>query len=473
MASFGAAIGLIILATDPFAQATISLYSCARNGTDPAIIPRANNFTVVMEGPTMMDSHNFDTAMQLASYRGILEPPQNRSVSVDISCTSGNCTFPADAGVTLSSVTMCSGAWDISDRITASKGDNGYVYSLPSNISLTGPSTFAMGYIQTPDTGFRASESDVWNRTSILDVYLLSMVRDNSTECELPQCTSLYPLRGKYKPSAFVFSLFPCVQTVSANVQHGYYTEKVVSEEYLHYISNGNGAIYQLAVNQTIINGTWGNCVATQDPTESNTIPVLVKSDYSANPSHVWHAPECVFEFSGGFFLGQFLGPTFFSTRSQQALRPPSWVSQLWRNGTTDTDLVAKFAEGLAISIGARMRAGARGPDMLREARGTTQLAKTCIRIHWEYIAFFAAIFILEALFLVSVIIMSYKSKLHSDWKSSALAVAFLSAGHRRGGEGSTENIESEETLRDMADNLEVQLESDSGHWRLRTNRNS
>ncbi|OAA56121.1 hypothetical protein ISF_07719 [Cordyceps fumosorosea ARSEF 2679] len=165
--------------------------------------------------------------------------------------------------------------------------------------------------------------------------------------------------------------------------------------------------------------------------------------------------------------MGTFLGETFFTPRFWVGL--PAWVSGLWRNGSTDINLVTKFAEGLATSIGAQMRTAAVGPSMLREARGTTLVEKTCIRIHWGYITFFAVVFVLEVLFLGSVMVLSYRSRLHADWKSSTLAVAFLSSASLRRGGWSPENPESEESLRDAARSVKASLNDDSGTWQLRT----
>lgn len=405
----------------------------------------------------------FNIAMQLASYRGVLEPPANSSASVSVSCTTGNCTFPQDGGAAFTSLTMCSQAWDITDRVRAQDSKSGYIYSLNSDLSVRQGSTFNMSYVSVPDTSFKESNDNPWNRTSVLDVYILSMVEDSSADCKPPLCTPFSIYSTNFRPAAFVFSLLPCVQTFSASLVHGRYSEKVMSEEYLHYAS----LKYQLLMNRTMTNGTWEQCTSTDKPNETNTIPVLLGPDSLATQSPVWSSPECVFEFYGGNYLGSFLGSTFFTPTQLAVLT--AWKSQLWRNASTDIDLVTKFANGLATSIGAQMRTGATGPDMLREARGTTLVEKTCIRIHWGYISFLAAMFVLEVLFLCAVMVMGSRSRLYADWKSSTLAVAFLSAGASQGGGWPADNPESEDSLQEAARSINVSINDDSGHWRLRT----
>ncbi|EGX88750.1 hypothetical protein CCM_08796 [Cordyceps militaris CM01] len=469
LASLGAALALVILVTDPFAQATISLSNCPQNGTDTASIPRASNYTLDLEHYNQMMADTFNLPMQLAAYRGILEPPANSSVSVSVSCTTGNCTFPEDGGATFTSLTMCSQTWDISDRIQVNHTSNGYVYSLGSKSTIQGGDSIRMSYVKMPDTSFKESDSNPWNRTSVLDVYILSMVKDNSTTCKAPLCTLVPQYNARFRPAAFVFSLFPCVQTFAANMDRGQYSEKVISEEYLHYIAPSKAGMFQLPVNRTMLNGTWGQCAGTDKPSDTNTVTVFSGPflENSPSPSAVWYSPECVFEFYGGLYLALFLGDTFFTNSKLSGTT--AWQSYLWRNGSTETGLVAKFASGLATSLGAQMRIGATGPSMLREARGTTIVEKTCIRIHWGYITFFGVVFLLEVLFLGIVMIMGYRSKLHADWKSSTLAVAFLSAGSSTRGGWPARNPESQDSLREAAQSVKASLTEDAGHWQLQT----
>ncbi|KAM3440166.1 hypothetical protein NHJ13734_003439 [Beauveria thailandica] len=466
LASFGAALALIILAADPFAQATISLYSCPRGGLEIASIPRANNFTAKREKYSYVVYNTFDISMQLASYRGVLEPPANSSASVSVSCTTGNCTFPEDNGATFTSLTMCAQTWDISDRMKARNGTLGYTYYVGSDQMIGEKAYFNMSSRKAPGTSFLESSGSLWNRTSVIDVYIMSMVKDNSTNCKPPLCGYSTDRSAMFRPSAFVFSLVPCLQTFSASLIRGQYSEKVISEEYLHYIPPGYG-YFQLSPNRTMVNGTMKQCTGTENPDDVNTIPVYKSYNESVSAPRLWYSPECVYEFYGGGELADFLEFTFFS--EQRLSRQPAWVNQLWRNGTTDLALVTDFANGLATSLSALMRTAATGPNMLREARGTTLVEKTCIRIHWGYISFFASVFVLEALFLGAVIVMGYRSRLHVDWKSSTLAVAFLSAGNSRSGGWRVKNPESEGSLQEAARSIKASLDDVSGHWQLRT----
>ncbi|KAJ3496843.1 hypothetical protein NLG97_g2356 [Lecanicillium saksenae] len=474
--SFGAMLAIVALITDPFAQATISLDSCQRNGSDIASIPRANHYTVTEEALFRYNpSSGVSEKMQLAAYIGALNPAANSSLSVPVLCTTGNCTYHADGNATFSTLTMCSSTWSADEDITSLEKSDGWTWSLGFGNEITQQSskTFNASFITLPNTTRSSNDGSLWNSTSLLDVFILSMVRANDSNCDLPECTQIYQLNGeRYKPKGFTFSLFPCVKTFSAGYTAGKYSEQVISEDYLHYFPDRY--VFQLAVDRTIINGTWRPCTATESLNDSNTIQVWppeeqqshLKIQDRSDKTNKWYAPECVFEFNRPEKLSKFLGNTFFTDNRVEA---STWANKLWRNGTTSLELVTAFADGLAISMGAEIRKGAVGPDMLREARGTTVLTKTCIRVHWSYLSFFAALFVLELLFLLVVIVLTHRSQLNADWKSSTLAVAFLGGGRARRKEWPVDRPESERSLRHAAKDVKVSLVSHSGDWKLAT----
>ncbi len=376
---------------------------------------------------------------------------------------------------------MCSQAWDITDRIRAEKSSSsyGYEYSLGPDIATTGDG-LNMSFVAGPHTSFKDSAESLWNHTSLLDVYIMSMLWDNSTDCKPPLCGKYYSGRNihQFRPSAFVFSLSPCVQTFYASVVRGVYSEKVISEEYLHHMPQyPRGSMWQLAMNRSIINGKWQQCTGTATPNEINTVRVdsIPAGIGSFWIPHNYYPPECVFEFYQGYYLADFLGTSFFSpATSHSSIESKPLDGQLWRHGTTDIDVVTSFAKGLALAISTQMRTDTTGPEMLREVRGTTLVEKTCIRIHWGYIAFFAVVFTLEVLFLGTVVVMGSRSRLHTDWKSSALAVAFLSAGESQKGGWPAENFESDESLQEAARSIKASLMLDDlGHWRLKAQKKS
>ncbi|KAJ6788743.1 hypothetical protein PWT90_07970 [Aphanocladium album] len=471
--SFGAALAIVALITDPFAQATISLYSCQRNGSDIASIPRANNYTVNSE-PILryFPSAQVNKRMQLASYIGALNPPANSSASVPVLCATGNCTFPADGNATFNTLTMCSQTWSANDEITAKDNETfGWIWSLGFGNDVGTFGNINASFIILPDTSRSSTDGGPWNTTSLIDVFILSMVRTNATSCNPPECnTNTELLWANFLPTGFTFSLFPCVQTVFASYNAGRYSETVISEEYLHYFPEKKA--FQLAVDRTIINGTWRDCVTTESRTDSNTIMAFSPEDQArriqdrSDGPNKWHAPECVFEMKQPEGLSDFLGTTFFK---ENHIGRSTWANNMWNNGTTSLESITSFADGLSLSIGAEIRKNAVGPNMLQETRGTTLVTKTCIRVHWGFLSFFATLFVLELIFLLAVVFLTHRGQLKTDWKSSTLAVAFLSGGSARRKEWPVDRPESERSLRLAAEDVKVSLANQGGDWKLST----
>lgn len=368
---------------------------------------------------------------------------------------------------------MCSKAWDISDQVFSYETKLSWRYALKSDkrLDMAVNDLLQSSFVAPPETSVNIDGGGPWNRTSIVDVSIMAMVVDKSTNCVLPNCTTINQFVGNFRPAAFKFSLFPCVQTFAANFTNGRYKEEVLAEEYLHWIENSG---FQLAVNQTMYNGAMKNCTGTDTQTATNTILVYgpeSQKDAVRNqkkPSGPWYSPECVFSMDlvPAISLGPFIGGNFFDN----VIRGnglSAWTSKLWRNGTTDINLVANFSSGLATAIGAQMRKNSAGPEILREVRGETWQIKTFINVQWKYLSFLAAVLGLELLFFAAVMIINHRSPWDENWKSSTLAVAFQNVGDARGVGGSTTS-ESESELYEAAKSIKVLFSEVKGRWQLR-----
>ncbi|QLI64539.1 uncharacterized protein G6M90_00g026750 [Metarhizium brunneum] len=143
LASFGALLALTTLAVDPFPQASVSMKHCEHVTGHVASIPRTNSYTrnIALTGT---HANAPDAGMQLAIYWGVLEPPDNSSVSIPstLDCLTDNCTFPAEQGASFTSLAMCAYAWDVSDYIDGEMVDERRDFSL-------GPGLFLWGHLNT------------------------------------------------------------------------------------------------------------------------------------------------------------------------------------------------------------------------------------------------------------------------------------------------------------------------------------
>ncbi|GAB0145977.1 hypothetical protein EsHS_00006392 [Epichloe bromicola] len=286
LASLGAFIAIITLATDPFSQATVSLESCLMPISLQARIPIANRYIEV--GPHYaVGSNVLDTPMQYAVYRALLVPPANSSQSVKVDCTTGNCTFPADQGATFTTLSMCHSCRDILNTIRFSNAFGVHVYELPNGLSLQGAAVIEHNCL----------EMHWWT--------------------EMPNVPRKSNCANA--PLGFECSLRPCVKTYGANYTNGVYSEEELSRAYLHHVP-GPVRQWEVAMNRTVYNGTWRDCQGTELRSEKNTVQVALPGiqqediDALSYPS-LWYPPECAYTVTGissnalADFIIQNLGP--------------------------------------------------------------------------------------------------------------------------------------------------------------------
>lgn len=485
LASFGALVALIVLATDPFSQASVSLKPCWIEADHQASIPRTNNYTSVAgrTGPSITD-YILDAGMSLAAYMGVLNPPANSSVSVPVSCSTANCVFPSDQGATFTSLGMCTLTWDVSDQIDTlpTIPDNvGWNYTLPWGTHLTSGSMISSSSTIVPHTTFAVKGEGPWNQTSMLDVQLLG-VRYKNSSCDTATCAWDINL---LKPVAYLFSLIPCVQTYAANFTDGKYWEKVIDEQYLHWVVP-KPVGFQLALNRTLHSGKWQDCVGTPTATGNNTVEVYPPPLVGSVPRSTWYPPECVYSmrYASAGALASFIGPGdqsvngpggFFSIHQGLTFMddqgPPLggfWMESLWKKGNMTLESVAQFAEHLGVSITSQLRKAAEGPDELRTQRGATLQRETCILVEWKFLSFLATILMLEVVFFISVIVVNYRSSWGADWKSSTLAVAFQNVGCATIGKEGKPSRELDKDLHEAARSVRVLFADVDGRWQLR-----
>ncbi|KHO11059.1 hypothetical protein MAA_11328 [Metarhizium robertsii ARSEF 23] len=325
LASFGALLALTTLAVDPFPQASVSLKHCEHVTGHVASIPRTNNYTrnVALTGT---HANAPDAGMQLAIYWGVLEPPDNSSVSKPstLDCLTGNCTFPAEQGASCTSLAMCAYAWDVSDYIDGEMVDERRNFSL-------GPGRRAANSRHDSRGG-----QGPWNQTSMLDVRVLGMRYPKGSNF-----TSDYS--EDMVPAAFIMSFWPWIQSFAANITRRF-SESNACTGYL-----GEPATSWPSTRLSATALGRGVMALTIDSTDANIVPVYPPppkydstddndDDYSSPGDPSWHTQECVFG----------LGPA-----------PATVLAD-----------VSGFARGLAVAIGARMRTDSGSPAELSRASG-------------------------------------------------------------------------------------------------------
>jgi hypothetical protein len=421
------------LAIDPFSQQILQYDGCSTVVADiSARIPRNNNFTADTVGPIWSDV--LDEKMAGAIWLGVLQPPQNVSSQVNIQCPSGNCTFPADAGAAYETIAICSSCEDISSKIVNLPEPHGPIditvyYTLPAssegaNDSLTIGRSIALESRVVDTSDLFAFESIMFSQEDV------SGIREVRTDFHM-------------KAFATHCSLIPCVQSYTATIKEFKLDEQVISSTNMVYNSvTSTGKTLQretietflLVPNSTVRDGIQHECVKTEHRTPENTIELG-----HLNKIPQWTSPMCFFQYdSSSQATSEYLGRMFRKKglvigRQENETIGDLWMQRLYQRGTANVTTAREYMSGLAISMSAHMR---KELDVSQDALGIIHAQQTCVRINWVWISLPASLVLLGMLFFAATMWSTLTQTWHGMWKSSALALVFVS-------------IESEKLLHD------------------------
>ena len=370
-------IMIVSIAIDPFSQQVIKYYECLQLvSNNVASIPRANHYIVNGTRPSTKDEPFLDNDMVMAVYLGLLKPPANSSTSVSSCCSTGNCTFPADNGVSYQSLAMCYSCFDINATVEAgSRSREAYLPSdTPPDAAIDDDTTMAIG----PTAGAPRDSNQIFTFESLMRL-------DNG------------------KPLAFRCSLNACVKTYGANISESTLEEHVLETQPVLYDQRSEG--YILATNRTLRNGVWSDCKSTTQRTDINTIAYPFNTDPSPNygstffgedtpdynnGSFQFYPPDCLWSygFDAAYALEAALRRQFFNVRNLTAVHDdfyapqtidPAWLVKLYNGGIANIDSVNSYMAGLAEAITANMSEKGE-PLPSGDAEGTTYGSQTCIR---------------------------------------------------------------------------------------------
>lgn len=374
--------------------------------------------------------NEIDGPMAVAINKGLNDPPQNASILVEASCSTGNCSFPS-----YSTIGLCSSIHDISDRVHISEPSSKDSYD--RNITLdisTGPS-ITLGPFNTLNKTVLQTIRSVQSE-SPFGIFEFSILMDNSDRL------TAYP-ESTGNVSAFSANIYPCVRTYNASMR-GF----VLSETELSSIPIGiNQNITQLpeysfllATSRTWVNGTLVECHPSQE--ESTGTVKIPKDNVDAAPSEqpndpfteqqsLWYPKECVWRFGqNSEFAIQGALETSLGDLSaiftMKTVKGPIAAKLLWRNGTATLTSVSQFVQGLTDTMTATIRTnGVEGESAY--AHGEMIVQSTCAHIRWAWLSYHVALVTLTVSSLISLLIYSSGGSPSTVWKSSSLAVLFCS----------------------------------------------
>ena len=482
---FGALITVLALAIDPFSQQITRTVLCYRTVPDSkASIPRAQSLAGlgIHTGGGMA---TLDPGMSSAITIGLL----NNSQSLDFTCPTGNCTFPAAPGSAEAYQTLAieSACVDISNEVKRASKYYWYIPQLGDNSTSTtvgGPNitrTMA-GYNHTAFQGYWPEEGEMSGY--LLRFTTLTMTVDWDCYATTPQNISY---TSCLKPFAAECRLWPTVQTLSARVNLGKLEETVLTSERFGF-SSYTIPFFNIS-SRTLRNGSWHTCRPSTAESPEASIAIFNNTFYESSDRHAkglqWYPPDCVWYIDYTTYLAfrTELDSLFeakalhlmYGVTAARAAYGSLWIKSLYRNGTANISTVETLVGQLATSMTAYTRINPNRDQSLGYVYGSAIRTETCIRVQWAWLAFPASLVLLTFAFLSATIWRTRKQRHdHSShergaWKSSSLAVLF--AGLDETVQHERARVATKADMRDRAEDINVSLVLTGHGWRLRNGR--
>lgn len=399
---------VVALAIEPFSQQVIQYYECLQPIPGSiASIPKTNNYTAAdadwyAPGSIM----GLENSMAAALYIGLIQPPVNSTSSISFQCPAGNCTFPAAAGATHSSLAMCSSCSDISEKVSIPNNTN--IHSLASGPTI-GP---------TDDGGvkkFRWMSSSPNNQglgAAAIFTFdsLMYRVSTRAKTCTNSSDLETIHMCG-YEPFAINCVIYACMKTYRANITNFVLEEELLNTTRLPMVSESPLTLgFTLNSSSVLINGAWSACggVLTHDPN-------YCLWNFGFDAASALHA----------YLSNLFGGDSIYSgplSDTQTGFFGTPWQMRLFSNGNATLESANIYMEGLANAITSVIRQHGDTPSA-EYAHGIGFGLRTCINVRWVWLALPLALIVLTVVFLLMTILSTRSWNM--TWKSSPLALLF------------------------------------------------
>ncbi|KAI0399530.1 hypothetical protein F4802DRAFT_589147 [Xylaria palmicola] len=427
LAKFAAFVTVLLMAVEPFTQQVIDHVDCPRASPDfQARVARTSNYNVT-GGHTGAGTTDIDSPMAVAINTGVVNPPEHIPSLVSMECKSGNCTIPK-----FSSVGLCHSCQDITSQIRNITDDSGvWNFTLPGGEETPSLYLYHEFLLKT--------SAVIPDGPGVLDLRVMTL-NDLAD-----------PPMG---PSAFHCTVAPCVRTYSAVI-----TDSVLSEQLLSTTAIGfnlnlqddqargvTASFLRLATSQTLRNGREEACASSGQ--EGPGLVKVSKADVDAAPADfpdndddddvetTWYPEDCVWSFGQGsrYAIIQELGSQMDALEMQRTSGVAVGhigAKNLWLNGTTSIESINSYFQKLTDVMTATIRnRGAGGAE--EYVSGQVIINDSCVLVQWAWLSYPITLVGLATLFLVLIFAQFPREPSCRTWKSSPLALLFLSMDESR-----------------------------------------
>ena len=283
LASLGAFITILSIASDPFIQQVAQTSPCAREtDEDTATVPRVNFYRVPFQStPRYITDY---PAAEAAIYKGI----HNSFSPVHPDCTSANCTFP-----NFRTVGMCHKCRDMTHVLTKTHGGtcNG-TWELPSGLNISWPPVKSSGNMEMRPISLL---QDFPYNT---DVILFQNITDYQNAANHQNVTD-FPCSASSPPKTPLVvrcAFYPCVRTYSTSINSSMMIEHLLAKDAMSEAEQfplGLSPDYSLSPMPCLINGTFYNESAFTTTNWTNNIPIWGFGEHNQTLYLYFKASRC------------------------------------------------------------------------------------------------------------------------------------------------------------------------------------
>ncbi|KAK2755402.1 hypothetical protein CKAH01_01294 [Colletotrichum kahawae] len=396
-----AIIGALLMMTsyiiDPFSQQLAKTYSCNIAYEDKASIAVARRFKASsrIESPSI-----WAAAMSGLTY-GVAENTRSQLFQ----CPSGNCTFPMRAGISHTSVGMCSTCTDVTSGLMEKTTTSIISFSAASCAKRVGG-----GYVY------------------------------NKTTCRMMKPDGIKGTYANWQENIGIVavncSLSPCLRRYSGEISHGSLKEKPVSQEPMDYGEldmTVEGYTYHSwsikLLEPCEVDGRWyDSSNITEVPKDSTWI-----SWKNRDNSRHEGPRDCVMGMRSDFigFIASFQNVTIQGDRNffDRTTDPMSiiWLSAVDGVGNATLETISAAFDGMATGYTDFMRNDGKNADNdCHNVLGTAYKSAVCIRADWPWLVYPGVLLVSTTVLLVAAFISSMRGRGKQPvWKSAILPLLF------------------------------------------------
>ncbi|KAF5562699.1 hypothetical protein FNAPI_3018 [Fusarium napiforme] len=463
LTSIIAALVIIISpAITPFAQQSVSTVPCTRTVEGAQASLPITHFVPAFNSTFQTGSASVELSgdMKVAMMNGLVNP-MGKDTAIAATCSTGNCTFPANSqGITHSSVAMCSACIDTSEFIELniskfnSSGASGYAgkvynYSLPNGQwiqAVTSSQVMVMSgdlewALDTPNSRFAQLAKVAISNITTLSFTQKGCKVTTSTNATCPEdrLTSKVPVSLRYHYAvATSCALYPCIKKYYGKVDRGSLIEKVVDEQPIDYDRSTDDEEGDRVGVQTpcLIDGKeykLANFSQTKDPSDSETVVPVDGINYTVPHQCVY---RLTFRYRQG--LRRFIEKTLFNTlclanevgggKDQLDCGDQWWLPPLYNSTFEGLDAsFGLFTTAITSNFRRQGIQAIRNGSMEENDKASGQATEMaiCTVFDWRWVLLPAGLVAITMLLLIVAVVQGFTNPGMPVWKTSILPLLF------------------------------------------------